>query len=385
MLSMLLGTLVEAAGVCRIGKKEYESLSDAVDMAKSGQTITMLKSCKSMTEIIVAGKKLVIDFQKKKYTYKGEEESPIFTIRSGASLTLRNMNISSAKAGIKVNGKLILESGTYKGSTIMVENAGVIKITGGTYKPIKEYSMVYLTETARGKAVITGGTFIGAMGSCLCDLTAGRLNIYGGTFKAKGSSAVSSRGNVNIYGGEFSSDKWGGNVIASWGKLTISGGKFTPKGDLSSTLFTTEESQTRILGGTFYGLGTSLSIFGRCTISKGTFLGEEISFAQGSKVKVNGGEFKGSILVSGEAEFEGGTSTRPVYAWDGGKVTIHDFNVELSPSKKEACLINSQGSFLVKGGSFTAESGYGYEGDVRFETKDVESLFHVKRLKEWDD
>ena len=384
ILALFLGTVAEAAGVCRIGKKEYSSLELAVVSAKSGQKITMLKAYKSDREIQIVGKKLVIDFNHKKYTSKGTD-TPLFRILPGASLTVRNMNISSEEASFHVNGKLTIESGTYKGGTIFVENAGNIKITGGTFKAYKNQALIYQSETSRGKVVITGGTFQGSLDQSLFHSKGGRFNIHGGTFKAKGSSVLSNWGNVSIRGGEFHSEKWEGNIIASWGKLEISGGKFVSKGDISSILYATEESQTRILGGDFYGLGTSLSLWGKGTISQGTFYGDEVLIEKSGKVQVEGGDFRGSILVKGEAEFRAGKSSGSIYAWDGGKVTIHDFTVELPASKKESCLINKQGTFLVKGGSFTAQSGFGYEGDVRFDTKDIASLFHVKRLQEWED
>ncbi len=141
--------------IAAIGDKEYKTLKLAVAAAKSGDTIRLLRDTKSGTlstnkwiTIDLCGHKVTavtypdapyfLDFNYNVTLKNGTVESPFsgIRVRSGAKLTMENVELTADKEGKDINSKAIyLASGSYastvtlRGSTI---NSGVYGIASWT-------------------------------------------------------------------------------------------------------------------------------------------------------------------------------------------------------------------------------------------------------------
>lgn len=215
----------EGKYVAEIGSQGYESLTEAIDAAQDGQTVTLLADA---AEDVVISKSITLDL-------------------GGKTLT----NTNAGKATISVTG-----------GTVTVKNGSVIGGTGYYNIEAKKDANLTLTDVTAtagntgssmidnwGTLTITSGTYTGGLDTVKNESSA-KLNITGGTFTL-------TKGNSNGFTG----------VVFNYGELTISGGEFiqsdksAPYGQ-AQVIHTDKDKNgsaapsTVITGGTFKNLCT---------------------------------------------------------------------------------------------------------------------------------
>lgn len=243
----------EGKYVAEIGSQGYESLTEAIDAAQDGQTVTLLADA---TEDVVISKSITLDL-------------------GGKTLT----NTNAGKATISVTG-----------GTVTVQNGSVI---GGT-----SYYNIEVTKNSNANLTLTDVTATaGNTGSSMID-NYGTLTITSGTYTG-GLDTVKNEpsAKLTITGGTFTLTKGNSKgytgVVFNYGELTISGGEFiqsdknAPYGQ--AQVIHTDKSgsaapSTVITGGTFKNL---------CT--KTTAWTVRATNAADGATKVSGGAFNKSV------------------------------------------------------------------------------------------
>ena len=236
----------EGKYVAEIGSQGYESLTEAINAAQDGQTVTLLADA---AEDVVISKSITLDL-------------------GGKTLT----NTNAGKATISVTG-----------GTVTVKNGNVVGGTG--------YYNIEVTKGSNANLTLTDVTAkAGNNGSSMID-NWGTLTITSGTYTGGMNTVKSEEGSVlNISGGTFTCDfgkKWSYTaVILVYGTTTITGGEFIQKTTNTSSyakvVMTGKvdgyEAFTKVTGGTFtneklsgifYGLGDATA--DNFEVSGGTF------------------------------------------------------------------------------------------------------------------
>ena len=238
----------EGKYVAEIGSQGYESLTEAIDAAQDGQTVTLLADA---TEDVVISKSITLDLGVKTLTNTNAGKATIsvtggtvtvqngsviggtsyynieVTKNSNANLTLTDVTATAGNTGssmIDNYGTLTITSGTYTGGLNVVksEEGSKLTITGGTF------TLNYATNGytgvifAYGDTTISGGEFIQNL------TTTGRWNhptvILTGV--VEGYTAI-----TRVTGGHFVNKISGENIFRGVGKATsdnfkVSGGTF---------------------------------------------------------------------------------------------------------------------------------------------------------------
>ena len=377
LFALLFSTSVCAATVCKIGSKGYSSLQKAVNAAKKGQTIVMTKAVTTDQYVDINGKKITIDFSKKKYTCKADDH-PAIGISPTSTVTMKNMNIN-ANWAFGVAGKLTLSSGkmtsgkiqvdrnsesqtgtlTIKGGTYsitkmnhnpwIVINNGIVRIQKGTFKKEADFSI-----QGEGKLTISNGSFTIASGhEIIANNQGGELTIQGGTFKCADNHMI-----INA-------------LDAS--RVTINGGKFYT--DQPPIIQTADRTTTTITNGIFQKTKS-----GPAAIFRGD-------------CKISGGDFNDGIQFFRNALLTGGKTSHSILSREEGTVIVENFTIDQGPTPPQwgpgmgnpTMIAIYGGEIHVKGGSFISPQGYGYAtrrgGLVSFEVSDWEKLFNVKTLE----
>ena len=182
-------------------------------------------------------------------TGTGASTSNQITIENGATVTLRNVNISSAASCILCNGNatIILEDGT----TNTLTSGGGDGINPALRVGDKDYTLTIKGETAgTGKLIAQGANNSAGIGggNNNGDRTCGDIDIQGGIIEAKGGAHAAgigadlssncgnitiSGGTVTATGGNFAAGIGSGDVtspVSICGDITISGGTVTATG-----------------------------------------------------------------------------------------------------------------------------------------------------------
>lgn len=215
----------EGKYVAEIGSQGYESLTEAIDAAQDGQTVTLLADA---AEDVVISKSITLDL-------------------GGKTLT----NTNAGKATISVTG-----------GTVTVKNGNVMGGTG-------YYNIEVTKEGSNANLTLTDVTATaGNTGSSMID-NWGTLTITSGTYNG-GLNVVKSEEDsvLNISGGTFTREtapRWGitGTVLV-YGTTTITGGTFNEKSTSTNARVVVTgrvdgyDSITYVKGGTFNGNGNNV-------------------------------------------------------------------------------------------------------------------------------
>lgn len=237
----------EGKYVAEIGSQGYESLTEAIDAAQDGQTVTLLADA---TEDVVISKSITLDLGGKTLTNTNGGKATIsvtsgtVTVKNGnvvggndyynievtkgsnANLTLTDVNATAGNTGssmIDNYGTLTITSGTYTGGLNVVksEEGSKLTITGGTFTgnyATNGYTAVILVY---GDTTISGGEFIQSA-------TNGKWNhpqvVMTGV--VEGYTAI-----TRVTGGNFVNNKSSEGIFHGLGKATsdnfeVSGGTF---------------------------------------------------------------------------------------------------------------------------------------------------------------
>lgn len=260
--------------------KAYKSLTEAIDAAEDGQTVTLLgDTTENVT--IEASKQITLDLNGFKLTNASDH-----TITNNGTLIIKDSsaaktgtvdNVTHGKGALVNNGTVTLDGGTFERS----EEAG-------TLKPYENGGNSWYTVQNNGTMTVNDGVTVrnaGGYSSNLCnaDDSHAKLVINGGTFTG-GVNAVKNGSNTTlvINGGTFSNTSQ--YVIMNWSDATISGGDFTSGGTAPAVLFTssykTDKDSLKVTGGTYSGSSKMIRNYyddsnrGNASVSGGTFSAE---------------------------------------------------------------------------------------------------------------
>ena len=247
---------INALAVASVGDSKYQSLTEAIDAAQNGQTVTLLADA-TEDVTVAAGKNIVLDLGGKTLTNtNANPKQATLTIAQGATATVKNGSVIGGTNyyTIQNNGTATLEDVTATAGNTgssMIDNYGALTITGGTYTG----GLDTVKNEPNAKLTITGGTFT---------LTKGTSSGFTGV--------VFNYGDLTISGGEFIQ----GDKSAPYGQAQVI---HTDKDKSGSAV-----PSTIISGGTFKNL---------CTRS--TAWAVRATNAAAGATKVSGGTFNKSI------------------------------------------------------------------------------------------
>ena len=236
---------IDALAVASVGDSKYKSLTEAIDAAQDGQTVTLLADA---TEDVVISKSITLDLGGKTLTNTNAGNATIsvtsgtVTVKNGnvvggndyynieakkdANLTLTDVTATAGNTGSSMIdnwGTLTITSGTYTGGLNVVksEEDSVLNISGGTFE------LSYATNGYTGVIFAYGDTTISG-GEFIQNATNGKWNhpqvIVTGV--VEGHTAI-----TRVTGGNFVNKKSGESIFRGVGKATsdnfkVSGGTF---------------------------------------------------------------------------------------------------------------------------------------------------------------
>ena len=215
----------EGKFVAEVGTTKYQTLTEAINAAQDGQTVTLLADA---AEDVVISKSITLDLGGKTLTNTNAGKATISV--TGGTVTVKNGNVVGGTGYYNIevtkgsNANLTLTDVTAtagNNGSSMIDNWGNLTITSGTYTG----GLNVVKSEEGSKLTITGGTFTrktapkwGITGTVL---VYGTTTITGGTFNEKSTSTnarVVVTGRVNGYtsityvkGGTFNGN--GNNVF----------------------------------------------------------------------------------------------------------------------------------------------------------------------------
>lgn len=254
-LVLAMSSTALAAGVCKIGDKEYTSLAEAVaEVPADGTptTITLLADTTGDGVVVEKGKNIIFDLGGNAYTVDGTvgssgTETNGFQLLKGSTVAFKNGTINAGKAKIVIQNyaDLTLEDVTLdaRGSTqcqyVSSNNCGTVNITGSTSIYAAEgqaaFDVYYWPKGGYAEGVTvnvnTTGTIDGRIeytndGSDLANVAKkAKLNIQNGNFTGtftiqKGAEDTTG---ITVFGGSFTDTSTIENYLAPG--LKLEGGK----------------------------------------------------------------------------------------------------------------------------------------------------------------
>ena len=225
------GTYGVKAGkyVAKIGKKNYETLADAIRLAAKGATITLLADVTENVEI-KATKKLTLDLNGK--TLNGGTGTAKAALTNYGTITIKDSSEAQTGTIKRDDNGTVGETSYY-----VIRNQGTMTIESGTVINNSGYRKTNPTGSMIGSSLICNGD---------CD-EGGTLTIKGGTFTQNNFIAIKNGalGELHVTGGTITSNH---SAIQNWFKADITGGEI--KGQLWTDAWKEGESvgETKIGG-----------------------------------------------------------------------------------------------------------------------------------------
>lgn len=238
---------IDALAVASVGDSKYQSLTDAIDAAQDGQTVTLLADA-TEDVTIAAGKNIVLDLGGKTLTNTNTGKATLtiakdatatvtngsivggtgfYTIQNNGTATLEDVTATAGNTGSSMLdnwGTLTIESGSYSGGLNVVksEEDSTLTINGGKFELSYATNGYTGVVFAYGNTTITGGEFIQSL------TTTGRWNHPQviATGVVEGHTAI-----TRVTGGHFVNKMSGEGIFRGVGKGTsdnfeVSGGTF---------------------------------------------------------------------------------------------------------------------------------------------------------------
>ena len=284
----------------------------AVPMTVSADTVTTVTNAEALKSAVAnggeialgnditasieipAGVTVALDLNGKTLT----NEAGKHTITNNGTLTVKGGgtvdNVSHAKGALVNKGTATINGGTFtrsqeKGdspsnsggnSWYVIDNQGILTVTGGTVKNTSGFSS--LVRNMNGTLNVNGGNFYNVFIALKNDDN-GIMKITAGTIESK-EQAVQNWSKLDAEGGNFIGDVYTWSYDASQGTATI-GGSAVIDGNVSAIQYgnATAKSTVEIKGGTING-----------TIEKGEYGARYVPVAPDagtSVITVSGGEF----------------------------------------------------------------------------------------------
>ncbi len=291
--------------VAQIGDKKYSSLISAINVATSGQTITLLTDVTiSTVDELTIDKALTLDLAN--HTITSTVKEPII-VKNGGDLTITGNGTITGPTGEA--GKAL------DGHAIITVEGGKLKYLNGTLTCGGVGS-----DGMYGVYVLGNGTAVFGNES---DKTGPTITSW---FAAIGENNTTAPANITVYGGSYTaqaspseSDWWSyfcaPIYAAGSGEINISGGEFNGYYGLSSR-YSNIDQDLNITGGTFTGTKSALFFDNKTGVAS----------SESREVAVSGGTFSSAVPEE--------------YCADG-----------FIPTK------NNDGTYGVKEGSYVAQIG----------------------------
>lgn len=215
----------------KIGKVYYYTVAEAIEAAKSGDTVTLVNDA-LLDEGLVINKKVTLSLNGKNISAEGDVEK-LISVNEGADLTIIG------------EGEVTAPDGT---RTILFVNGGKVTVEGGKYDGGNGGSYDICVYVVSGEAVLNGGEFTTGVdkdnyaNSVIYNNGTGKITINGGyywtDYAYNGFYYVlnqqnSAAGEIKVYGGTFKNynpangdDNLKGNFVA-WGYVSMANGDGT--------------------------------------------------------------------------------------------------------------------------------------------------------------
>lgn len=244
--------VVEKVYVAKIGEEDgYESLQEAVEAVKDGETITFVADVEQVDGIIITDKNITVDLNGKTFTVSegANTNNRNFKINGSSVVTIKNGTMiaagkysSGAYGTLRTEGtaKVTLDNvklynyrgnglnvKTLSGTTVTIndteiysEYGGGVEAAGGTVELTNvkveqegmytaPYNSMAISVNGGGSATVNSGTY-----STVC-ITAEEANNQGTSHGPWCAGVLNSGGTLIIKGGTFSNDNFGDNTLAT--------------------------------------------------------------------------------------------------------------------------------------------------------------------------
>ena len=235
-LSLLPAAAFAADGdVAQVGEQTYATVAAAIEAAKDGDTVKLLKNVAEPITI-PAGYTVTLDLNGKVLANsevpqdKTVTDAKYNTITNNGTLTITGNglvnNVSHGKAALWNDGKVTIEKAEI---TRSAEKGSAPNNDGGN-----SFYVVYNHAADAVMNVEDGAGIFGTSAFSSCVRNDGVMNIKGGHISQDDFIAVKNdSGTLNVTGGVISSND---QAIQNWSKATISGGTFS--GDIYTWAYT---------------------------------------------------------------------------------------------------------------------------------------------------
>ena len=243
----------------KIGDIKYDTLAEAIEAAKDGDTIVLLENIEKDEAYKIEGKKLTLELNGK--SISANVSGATLSITNGANVTIQD----------SVGGSVITEKKTSYCKAIWMNNS-TLRIYGGKYVGCGAYGGI---ETSGGTLEVVNAEFVNTFA-------------YGNTFTTTGGT-VATLDNVTVTATGGADGLW------------VQGGDVTVKSGVYNTAYTAQNGSTlTILGGTFNGTVGKARNYGSVSISGGLFAENVIDYVMsGYTIKPEGSMFR---VVKAEAK-----------------------------------------------------------------------------------
>ena len=259
----------------KIGDIKYDTLAEAIEAAKDGDTIVLLENIEKDEAYKIEGKKLTLELNGK--SISANVSGATLSITNGANVTIQD----------SVGGSVITEKKTSYCKAIWMNNS-TLRIYGGKYVGCGAYGGI---ETSGGTLEVVNAEFVNTFA-------------YGNTFTTTGGT-VATLDNVTVTATGGADGLW------------VQGGDVTVKSGVYNTAYTAQNGSTlTILGGTFNGTVGKARNYGSVSISGGLFAENVIDYVMsGYTIKPEGSMFR---VVKAEAKVIDTAKTA------GAEITLDD-------------------------------------------------------------
>lgn len=242
-LVLAMSSTALAAGVCKIGDKEYTSLAEAVaEVPADGTptTITLLADTTGDGVKVPSGKNIIFDLGGNTYTVTEPLVGSPGTETNGFQL-LRDSNIKIQ------NGKI---DSTEKGLKILIQNYANLTLDNVTLDGSRALNCDYVCSNNFGTVNITGSTSISAKeGAVAFDVYYWPSNGYADGVTVTVNTTGTIDGRI-----EYGSDPTGKENVADMAKLNIQSGNFT--GTFNISKGSDGKTGVTVFGGSFTDTST---------------------------------------------------------------------------------------------------------------------------------
>ena len=234
------GVCVMVAAITYPGSNYYysfETLEEAVEFAKEGDTITLIRDIEQEDGVLITDKNITIDLNNKS-----------FTVSEGASTNNRNFKINGESVVTIKNGTLVAEgeltSGAY--GTIRTEDTATVTLNDVELYSYRGYGLNVKaldgTKVTINDSEIysqySGGVEAAGGEIVLSNVTIDQNGVYSGAAWCSVAIGVNGGGKVVVNSGTYSAETiaedanaaqgtWVAYVMSSGGTLEINGGTFT--------------------------------------------------------------------------------------------------------------------------------------------------------------